>query len=127
MEFYKKFEDKNRVVHPQPPIPSTRQKYFCARTGTHVKCKLIYMLDVNTTIVHKRYGKHRMIITSQNKCKIISQVLVDDYFTSPSGKPRFRGLIYVVQFDDTGTRSVFTYENGFWQLAFRSQHGKYME
>ncbi|XXG96081.1 hypothetical protein Hte_002358 [Hypoxylon texense] len=61
-------------------------------------------------------GQHRLIIESRNKCTIVSQVLVDDFFDSPSGKPNYSGPTYVVQIEGDGKRNVYKYERGFRYL-----------
>ncbi|KAI1387281.1 uncharacterized protein F4822DRAFT_430034 [Hypoxylon trugodes] len=83
-----------------------------------VQCENMYISDADVTITTDAQGKHRLIIESRNKCTLISQVLADDFFNSPSGTSKFSMPTYVVQIEDHGIRSLYKYEHGFKHLIF---------
>lgn len=68
-------------------------------------------------------AKYRLIIASRNRCTIISQALVDNFFTSHSNRPNYNGSTYLVQIDDTGKRKIYHYKNGFRHLSLSTTQG----
>lgn len=94
------------------------------RQTARVECEVVYIDDAEITIVANTDKKYRLIIASRNKCTIISQVLVEDFFTSPSNRPNYSGPTYLVQIEDTGERNVYHYKNGFRNLSLSTAQGE---
>ncbi|KAI0120916.1 hypothetical protein F4776DRAFT_232491 [Hypoxylon sp. NC0597] len=82
-----------------------------------VECEYMSISDADITVTLNHQGKHRLIIESRNRCTLLSQVLADDFFSSPSGKPNYSRPTYVVQYEEDGTRNVYKYERGFRYLT----------
>ncbi|KAI1204995.1 uncharacterized protein F4807DRAFT_454253 [Annulohypoxylon truncatum] len=89
----------------------------------NIECEYMCVPDADVTVTVDTQRRHRLIIESRNKCTIMSQVLVDDFFNSVSGKPNYTQPTYVVQYDEKGTRNVYKYERGFRCLNLGGQQG----
>ncbi|OTA62299.1 hypothetical protein K449DRAFT_50901 [Hypoxylon sp. EC38] len=88
-----------------------------------VECEYMSISDADITITLDDHGKHRLIIESRNKCTLLSQVLAEDFFSSPLGKPNYSRPTYVVQYEEDGTRNVYKYERGFKYLSLGGTQG----
>ncbi len=93
------------------------------RQAARVECESVYIDDAEITIVVDTNSKYRLIIASRNGCTIISQRLVEDFFTSPSNRPNFTGSTYLVQIGETGERKVYHYKNGFRHFSLSTAQG----
>ncbi|KAI1347283.1 hypothetical protein F5Y01DRAFT_248592 [Xylaria sp. FL0043] len=91
-----------------------------------VECDSVYIDDAEITIVVDTDSKYRLIITSRNRRTIISQILVEDFFTSLSSRPNFTGSTYLVQIGETGERKVYHYKNGFRYLSLSTTQANRM-
>lgn len=93
-----------------------------------VECESICISDADMTVTTNAEGRHRLIIESRNKCTLVSQVLVEDFFNPASTRRDYSGLTYVVQYQEDGTRKVYKYEHGFRHLNLSgAQAGRMLE
>ncbi|KAI1427727.1 hypothetical protein F5Y12DRAFT_783143 [Xylaria sp. FL1777] len=106
--------------------PRSNEKIVLSLQAAKVECESVYIDDAEITIVVDTDFKYRLIIASRNGCTIISQILVEDFFTSPSGRPNFTGSTYRVQIGETGERKVYRYNNGFRHLSLSTTQANRM-
>ncbi|TGJ83097.1 hypothetical protein E0Z10_g5655 [Xylaria hypoxylon] len=104
--------------------PRSNEKVVLNLQTAKVECESVYIDDAEITIVMDEDAKYRLIIASRNGCTIISQVLVEDFFTSPSNGLNFTGSTYLVQIGDTGERKVYHYKKGFRHLNLSTTQGQ---
>ncbi|KAI0814249.1 hypothetical protein GGR55DRAFT_687189 [Xylaria sp. FL0064] len=112
-------------------VESMRKELFVKsvqnpRSSEKVVLSLVYIDDAEITIVVDTNSKYRLIITSRNGRTIISQILVEDFFTSLSSRPNFTGSTYLVQIGETGERKVYYYKNGFRYLSLSTTQANRM-
>ncbi|KAI0386393.1 hypothetical protein F5Y04DRAFT_276001 [Hypomontagnella monticulosa] len=113
-ELHRKLEDMRMELYIRDlRYPRSNETVSLHLQVARIECDNIYISDADMTVATDTEGKHRLIIESRNKCTLISQVLVDDFFKSPRGKPDYSGPTYVVQFGEDGTRSLYKYDHGF--------------
>ncbi|KAJ3573477.1 hypothetical protein NPX13_g4684 [Xylaria arbuscula] len=116
-EFHEKVESMRKDLFVRSlQYPRADEKVVLSLQAAKVECESLYIDDAEITIVQDTNSRHRLIIASSNGCTIISQILVEDFFTTPSTKPNFTGSTYLVQIGDTGTREVYHYKDGFRHL-----------
>ncbi|KAI1411473.1 hypothetical protein F5Y13DRAFT_180823 [Hypoxylon sp. FL1857] len=123
-ELHKKLEDMRMELF----IGSLRYPRSDEAVALHlqvatVECDYMSISDADITVTLDDQGKHRLIIESRNKCTLLSQVLAEDFFSSPSGKPDYSRPTYVVQYEEDGTRNVYKYERGFRYLSLGGRQG----
>ncbi|RYO80221.1 hypothetical protein DL766_003661 [Monosporascus sp. MC13-8B] len=81
--------------------------------SAQVECEEIFIVDASITVVHDWHGKYRLIIVSRNKCTVLSQVLADEFFSPPTGRPSFASPTWLVQIEGNGVRRIYYRQNGF--------------
>ncbi|KAI3317319.1 hypothetical protein HD806DRAFT_527212 [Xylariaceae sp. AK1471] len=124
-EFHEKIESMRKELFVRSlQYPRSNEKVMLNLQAARVECEAVYIDDAEITIVVDTDGKYRLIIASRNRCTIISQVLAEDFFTSPSTKPNYTGSTYLVQIEDTGERKVYHYKNGFRHLSLSTAQGE---
>ncbi|KAI0419796.1 hypothetical protein F5X98DRAFT_59439 [Xylaria grammica] len=116
-EFYDKMEAMRMEMFVKSlRYPRSNEKVVLNLQTARVECESVYIDDAEITIVVDADAKYRLIIASRNGCTLISQVLVDDFFTAPSNRLNFTGPTYQVQIGDAGERTVYHYKDGFRHL-----------
>ncbi|KAI1073837.1 hypothetical protein F5B20DRAFT_597194 [Whalleya microplaca] len=124
-ELHRKLEDMPMELFiANLQYPRRGEKVEFHLQAARVECEDLYITNADITVVLNSQGKYRLIIVSRNKCTIVSQVLVHDFFTSPSERPNYTGQTYVVLVDENGTRKVFNYKHGFQQLSLSGAKGQ---
>ncbi|CAM1510177.1 Fc.00g005120.m01.CDS01 [Cosmosporella sp. VM-42] len=108
--------------------PRRDEKVALHLQAAQVQCEDIFIPNGEIFIVRNIEDKFRLIIISRNKCTILSQVLAEDFFTSPAtnGSANFRSSTYLVQLEGTGTRKIYHYQNGFKFVIFHSRQSELM-
>ncbi|KAI0887809.1 uncharacterized protein GGS22DRAFT_89380 [Annulohypoxylon maeteangense] len=106
--------------------PRTDESVALRLQFVNITCEYMCIPDANVTVTIDAQGKRRLIIESRNKCTLVSQVLADNFSDSLSGKPDYTRPTYVVQYDESGTRSVYRYERGFRYLDLGGQQADRM-
>ncbi|KAI0169265.1 hypothetical protein GGR52DRAFT_514288 [Hypoxylon sp. FL1284] len=120
-ELHKKLEDmRMELFVTSLQQPRSDETVALRLQVARVECDSIYISGADVMITTDAQGQHRLIIESHNRCTIVSQVLVDNFFDSPPGKPDYSGLTYVVQIEGDGKRNVYKYERGFRYLNLRN-------
>ncbi|KAK4096717.1 hypothetical protein N658DRAFT_501244 [Parathielavia hyrcaniae] len=95
--------------------------------ATEVQCEVAIISDAELLITRSQQNKHRLIVTSRNRCTVLSQILPDTFFTAPpTHSPSFSSPTWVVQLQDGGKREVSYYPNGFRFLSFQSPNAERM-
>ncbi|KAI0533988.1 hypothetical protein GGR58DRAFT_484487 [Xylaria digitata] len=126
-EFYDKIEAMRMELFVKSlQYPRSNEKVVLNLQTARVECESVYIDDAEITIVVNADAKYRLIIASRNGCTIISQALVEDFFTSPSNRLNFTGPTYLVQIGDTGERKVYHYKNGFRHLNLSTTQANHM-
>ncbi|KAI1111590.1 hypothetical protein F5Y14DRAFT_464383 [Nemania sp. NC0429] len=126
-EFYENIEAmRTELFIKSLRYPRSNEKVVLNLQAARVECEDVYIDDAEITIVVDTDAKYRLIITSHNRCTIISQVLVDTFFTFHGTGPNYTGSTYLVQIDDTGKRRIFHYKNGFRHLSLSTTQGNRM-
>ncbi|KAI0554894.1 hypothetical protein F4679DRAFT_570280 [Xylaria curta] len=97
--------------------PRSNKRVILNLQTARVECESLYIDDAEVIIVVDANAECLLIVVSRTRCTIISQVLVDDFFTFPSNRPHYTGSTYLVQIDDTGERKIYHYKNGFRNLS----------
>ncbi|KAI6083642.1 hypothetical protein F4821DRAFT_190588 [Hypoxylon rubiginosum] len=124
-ELHEKLEDMRMELFIRSlQYPRSYEKVALRLQVAKVECDNIYISSADVTVATNTQGRHRLIIESRNKCTIVSQVLVENFFDSPSGKPDYSGPTYVVQIEGDGKRNVYKYERGFRYLKLSNPQGK---
>ncbi|RYP06228.1 hypothetical protein DL765_009571 [Monosporascus sp. GIB2] len=126
-EFHAKLEDMREelfVLNINYPRPD--ETVVLHLQSAQVECEDIFILDASITIVHDWHGKYRLIIESRNKCTVLSQVLADDFFSPPTGRPSFASPTWLVQIEGNGVRRIYYRQNGFRYLDLRSTQSNRM-
>ncbi|GAP88248.1 hypothetical protein SAMD00023353_3000420 [Rosellinia necatrix] len=106
--------------------PRSNERIVLNLQTARVECEHLYIDDAEIIIVVDADAKYRLIIASRNGCTIMSQVLVEDFFAAPSGRPDYTGSTYLVQIEDTGERKVYHYKNGFRHLSLSTTQANRM-
>ncbi|SPQ21533.1 b89ab809-ace2-4622-980e-e47404ee3af5 [Thermothielavioides terrestris] len=96
--------------------------------ATEVECEVAAISDAELLITRSRDdGQHRLIVTSRNRCTVLTQVLPDTFFAPPpSQAPSFASPTWLIQLDASGRRRVYHYPNGFRFLRFRNTSAERM-
>ncbi|KAI0401440.1 hypothetical protein F4802DRAFT_618891 [Xylaria palmicola] len=117
-EFYDNIEHMRTELFVRSlQYPRSNERIVLNLQTARVECETLYIDDAEITIVRDTDGKYRLIIASRNRCTIISQVLAEDFFTSPRGRPDYTGPTYLVQIGDAGERKIYHYKNGLRYLS----------
>ncbi|KAI0458295.1 hypothetical protein F5B21DRAFT_500557 [Xylaria acuta] len=123
-EFHKKIEAMRTELFVRSlQYPRSNEKVVLNLQTARVECESLYIDDAEIFIVVDTDAKYRLIIASRNRCTIISQTLVEDFFASPSNRPNYTGSTYLVQIGDTGERKIYHYKNGFRHLSLSTAQG----
>ncbi|RYC65938.1 hypothetical protein CHU98_g312 [Xylaria longipes] len=123
-EFHEKLEAMRTELFVRSlQYPRSNERVVLNLQTARVECESLYIDDAEIIIVVDTDAKYRLIIASRNRCTIISQALVEDFFTSPSNRPNYIGSTYIVQIGDTGERKVYYYKNGFRHLSLSTTQG----
>ncbi|KAI0022786.1 hypothetical protein F4780DRAFT_731474 [Xylariomycetidae sp. FL0641] len=126
-EFHRKMEDMRMELFIRSlQYPRSDETVAFKLQVARVECETLMIPDAEITITLDTAGKYRLIIVSRNRSTTVSQVLVDDFFASPTSRPNYTGPTYVVQFEDDGRRKVYHYKHGFQQLSLSSTQGNRM-
>ncbi|KAI0973826.1 hypothetical protein F4678DRAFT_471018 [Xylaria arbuscula] len=126
-EFYENVESMRKELFVRSlQCPRSNEKVVLSLEAAKVECDSVYIDDAEITIVMNTDSNYRLIIASRNGCTIISQILVEDFFSSPSNRPNFTGSTYMVQIGETGERKVYHYKNGFRHLSLSTTHANRM-
>ncbi|KAI0517877.1 hypothetical protein F5B22DRAFT_635722 [Xylaria bambusicola] len=116
-EFYEKVGSMRKDLFVRSlQYPRPNEKVLLSLQAAKVECESLYIDDAEITIVVDTNSRYRLIIASSNGRTIISQHLVEDFFTASPNKPNFTGSTYVVQIGETGEREVYHYKKGFRHL-----------
>ncbi|KAK4032866.1 hypothetical protein C8A01DRAFT_20122, partial [Parachaetomium inaequale] len=95
--------------------------------ATDVQCEVAIISDAELLITRNRQGKYRLIVTSRNRCTVLTQVLPDAFFTAPHFPgQRFASPTWVIQLEDGGRRKVTHHPNGFRFMSFRNSNAERM-
>ncbi|KAK4099567.1 hypothetical protein N658DRAFT_498272 [Parathielavia hyrcaniae] len=95
--------------------------------ATEVQCEVAIISDAELLITRSQQNKYRLIVTSRNRCTVLSQILPDTFFTAPPTRsPSFSSPTWVVQVQDGGKREMAYYPNGFRFLSFQSSNAEKM-
>ncbi|KAH7316898.1 hypothetical protein B0I35DRAFT_512743 [Stachybotrys elegans] len=89
-----------------------------------VQCESIFMNTAEIFILHKK-EQYRLLIVSRNKCTILSQVLANDFFSSPNSS-NFQSPTYLVQIEGGGESKVYSYPKGFRYMRFQETQAEQM-
>ncbi|KAI1141305.1 hypothetical protein F5Y05DRAFT_256899 [Hypoxylon sp. FL0543] len=123
-ELHKKLEDMRMELFIRSlRYPRSDEAVALHLQAAMVECEYISISDADITVTLDEQGKHRLIIESRNKCTLLSQVLADDFFSSPSRAPNYSRPTYVVQYEEDGSRNVYKYERGFKYLSLGGRQG----
>ncbi|KAI8954654.1 hypothetical protein F4801DRAFT_480687 [Xylaria longipes] len=126
-EFHEKLEAMRTELFVRSlQYPRSNERVVLNLQTARVECESLYIDDAEIIIVVDTDAKYRLIIASRNRCTIISQALVEDFFTSPSNRPNYIGSTYIVQIGDTGERKVYYYKNGFRHLSLSTTQANRM-
>ncbi|KAI3339632.1 hypothetical protein F4824DRAFT_50337 [Ustulina deusta] len=126
-EFHEKIESMRKELFVRSlQCPRSNEEVVLSLQAARVECESVYIDDAEITIVVDTNSKYRLIIASRNGCTIISQRLVEDFFTSPSNRPNFTGSTYLVQIGETGERKVYHYKNGFRHFSLSTAQANRM-
>ncbi|KAI1171196.1 hypothetical protein F4777DRAFT_566211 [Nemania sp. FL0916] len=106
--------------------PRSNEKVVLNLQTARVECESLYIDDAEICIVVDADAKYRLIIASRNRCTIISQDLVESFFTSPSSRPDYSGSTYIVQIEDSGERKIYHHQKGFRYLSLSTTQGNRM-
>ncbi|KAH6850634.1 hypothetical protein B0I37DRAFT_118134 [Chaetomium sp. MPI-CAGE-AT-0009] len=94
--------------------------------ATEVQCEVAIISDAELLITRNPRGEHRLIVTSGNRCTVMSQVLPDSFFTPSSSAPSFVAPTWLVQLEGSGKRKVYYHPEGFRFLSFRNTNAEKM-
>ncbi|KAH6641083.1 hypothetical protein F5144DRAFT_562477 [Chaetomium tenue] len=94
--------------------------------ATEVQCEVAIIPDAELLITRNSRDEHRLIVTSRNRCTVLSQVLPDSFFDSLSSTPSFTAPTWLVQLEGNGKRKVYHYPDGFRFLGFRNTSAEKM-
>ncbi|KAJ2999261.1 hypothetical protein NUW58_g50 [Xylaria curta] len=126
-EFHEKVESMRMDLFVRSlRYPRSNERVILNLRTARVECETVYIDDAQITIAVDTNAKYRLIIVSRNRCTIMSQVLVEDFFTSPSSRPNYTGPTYLVQTGDMRERKVYHYENGFKYLSLSTTQANRM-
>ncbi|KAK0739342.1 hypothetical protein B0T21DRAFT_284446 [Apiosordaria backusii] len=104
-------------------FPSRDETVALRLQVAQVQTEVVMIPNAELLITRDRDGKHRLIISSQNNCTILSQCLSDDCFTSAQGAaPNFTAPTWLVQMESDGHQKVFHYPQGFRFLNFHNDN-----
>ncbi|KAI1271598.1 hypothetical protein F5Y07DRAFT_392665 [Xylaria sp. FL0933] len=126
-EFYEQVESMRKELFVESlQNPRSSEKVVLSLQTAKVECDSVYIDDAEITIVVDTDSKYRLTIASRNGRTIISQILVEDFFTSLSNRPNFTGSTYLVQIGETGERKVYHYKDGFRYLSLSTTQANRM-
>ncbi|KAI8626183.1 hypothetical protein F5Y19DRAFT_447498 [Xylariaceae sp. FL1651] len=126
-EFHEKIESMRKELFVRSlQYPRPNERVMLNLQAARVECETLYIDDADITIAVDTDGKYRLIIVSRNRCTIMSQVLAEDFFTTPAQRPNYTGSTYLVQVEDTGERKVYHYKNGFRHLSLSTAQANRM-
>ncbi|KAI1121657.1 hypothetical protein F5Y10DRAFT_255810 [Nemania abortiva] len=126
-EFYENIQSMRKDLFVRSlRSPRSNEKIVLRLQAARVECESLYIDDAEIAIVMDTNANYRLIIASRNGCTTISQVLVEDFFTSSPNQPNFTGSTYVVQVGDTGERKLYHYKNGFRHLSLSTTQANRM-
>ncbi|KAK3297356.1 uncharacterized protein B0H64DRAFT_473482 [Chaetomium fimeti] len=94
--------------------------------ATEVQCEVAIISDAELLITRNSRDEHRLIVTSRNRCTVLSQVLPDSFFASSSFAPSFVAPTWLIQLEGNGKRKVYHYPDGFRFLSFRNTNAEKM-
>lgn len=82
--------------------------------------------DAEIFILRRPNAIFRLLIKSRNRCTTFSQVLADDFFTTPGKPANFQTPAWRVQLEDGGKREIYKYERGLSFLKFSTDEAEQM-
>ncbi|KAI1738271.1 hypothetical protein F4680DRAFT_467494 [Xylaria scruposa] len=123
-EFHEKIENMRMELFVRSlQYPRSNERVVLSLQTARVECESLYIDDAEIINVVDADDRYRLITVSRNRCTIICQVLVEDFFTSPPNRPNYTGSTYQVQIDDAGERKIYYYKNGFRNLSLSTTQG----
>ncbi|KAJ8132907.1 hypothetical protein O1611_g719 [Lasiodiplodia mahajangana] len=101
---------------------------FTTRAAAKEFHKNLEAMRTELFVTSLRYPRsnEKVILNLRNRCTILSQVLVNDFFTFPTIRPNFTGPTDVVQIESTGERKVHHYAGGLRNLSLSTNQGNRM-
>jgi len=95
--------------------------------AAQAQCEVALISDAELLITRDHRDQYRLIVTSRNKCTVLTQVLPSAFFTSSSSsEPSFAAPTWLVQLEASGKRKVYHYPDGFRFLSFRDTNAEKM-